>query len=172
MYNQNMLYRGGFSLLESLLAIASASIILLAAVTFVLIYADMQTKQRVAADADQEGAAAARIITQTIRNARAITMPSAGTSGSSLSLEMSDASATPTTFSLDNGALRITEGVQTAQPITSSRVRVSDLAFTNLSGPDTPGVIRISFVIRSVNPDTLFEYEDSVRTFTASASLR
>ena len=51
------------------------------------------------------------LITQTLRNAQAITSPAVGASASSLTVDVVDATEDPTVFDLSSNQIRITRGV-------------------------------------------------------------
>lgn len=97
-------------------------------------------------------------ITQETKKATGIISPVAGASSTSLSLSMA---AGTTTFNVAEQKLRITQDASSSD-LTSEQVIVSNLQFTNLSYPDTPGTIRIEMTIDHVNPDNRVEYEASI----------
>lgn len=68
-------------------------------------------------------------MTQAIHSATGIN----GTPGATLSLILAAAAKNPTVFDLSAGVLRITEGVGSAQAITSDKVTVTGLTFTQIS---------------------------------------
>lgn len=53
----------------------------------------------------------------------------------------------------------------------NSRVTVSNLTFSNLSRPGTPGTVRIQFTLTHINPEGRQEYNFS-KTFYDTATLR
>ena len=80
-----------------------------------------------------------QIITQTARNAEAITSPAIGASASSLTLDVITGASDPTIIDLASGAIRIKEGVGSPISLTNARVTASALNFQNLSRTGTPG---------------------------------
>jgi Tfp pilus assembly protein PilW len=166
-YNLTM----GFTLIELLLYVGISSIILLITSLFLFTLLQSRIKNQTIAEVEQQGLQVLQIITQTARNAEAITSPLPGVSAASLTLDVITAASDPTIFDLSSGAIRIQEGAGAAVPLTNSRVTASALNFQNLSRASTPGTIRISFTLTHVNPEGRNEYSFT-KTFYASASLR
>lgn len=70
------------------------------------------------------------------------------------------------------GAAQIKEGAAGSQvPLTNGKVLVSNLNFTNVTRPGTPGAVQISFTIYRPNPLNRNEY-DYQKTFVGTAALR
>ena len=65
----------------------------------------------------------------------------------------------------------MTESTNDPTVISSSRVNVSNLIFSNLSRNNTPGLVSIQFDISHVNPGNRNEFSFE-KTFYGSASLR
>ncbi len=161
----------GFTLIETLLYVALTSILLLALSAFLFILLESRIKNQTIAEVEQQGLQVMQLITQTVRNAEAITSPSIGTSASTVTLDVVTAANDPTVFDLSGGVLRITEGAGSPISLSNTHVTVSSLTVQNLSRASTPGTIRIFFTLTHVNPDGRNEYNFS-KTFYASASLR
>ena len=161
----------GFTLIELLLYVGIASIILLVTSLFLSTLLQSRIKNQTIAEVEQQGLQVMQFITQTARNAEAITSPATGVSASSLTLDVITVANDPAIFDLSGGVIRITEGVGSAVPLTNSRVTVSALTFQNLSRATTPGTIRIQFTINHINPEGRNEY-NFTKTFTGSATLR
>lgn len=161
----------GFTLIELMLYVAISSVILLVISMFLSTLLEARVKNQTIAEVEQQGIQLMQIITQTVRQAESINYPPISTSGSSLSLNTSVASSTPSIFDLSAGVLRIKEGTNLAIPLTNSKVIVSDLIFSNLSRSASPGIIRVSFTISAVNLSGRNEYSFS-SSFVGSAALR
>ena len=162
---------GGYTLLELLLYISMYSIIMLSVMGLLFTLLEVRIKSRTEAEVDQQGVQIVHLITQAIRNSDNINSPAAGASSASLSLDMPGTSLDPTVFDLSSGVARISETGGAAVELSNSLVTVSDLTFTNLTRPQTPGNIRIEFTVTYVNNEGRYEYDYS-KTFTADASLR
>ncbi len=161
----------GFTLVELLLYVGTASILLLATSLFFFVLLQSRVKNQTIAEVEQQGLQVMQSITQTVRNAEAITVPSAGISTSSLTLDVVAAASDPTVLHESSGVIRITEGIGSPVALTNSRVTASGLAFQNLSHAGTPGTVRIQFTLTQVNPEGRNEYSFS-KTFIGSATLR
>jgi type II secretory pathway pseudopilin PulG len=166
------LKKKGFTLVEILLYISISAVMLGAISFFFFLTLQSRAKSEVAAEVEQQGVQVMQLITQTIRNAEAIILPSQGTPASLLYLNIPDTvNDIFFNINLGNGAIQVTENPNPAVPLTPPNIIVSNLSFTNLSRPGTPGTIRIQFTLSSSNPEGKQEYEYS-KTFYASASLR
>ena len=161
----------GLTLIELLLYVSITSIMLLITSLFLLTLLQSRIKNQTIAEVEQQGLQVMQIITQTARNAEAITSPAIGASSSSLTLDVVTGGSDPTIFDLSVGVISIKEGTGSTVPLTNSRITASVLNFQNLSRVNTPGIIRISFTLTHVNPEGRQEYNFS-KTFYANASLR
>lgn len=168
---KNTFIKNGFTLVELLLYAAVVSTAVLALSALLLINLQAQIKNQTIAEVNQQGTQVMQIITQAIRNSEGITSPVAGASSSSLSLDVVLGASDPTVFDLSSGTVRITEGAESAIPLTNSSVAVSALNFQNLSRSGTFGTVRVQFTITHVNPEGRNEYDYS-RDFVGSATVR
>lgn len=161
----------GFTLVELLLYVGISSAILLATSIFLSVLLESRVKNQTISEVEQQGVQVMQLITQTVRNADLINIPTIGASGASLSVNNSLASTTPTVFDLSGGVIRIKEGTNAVINLTNSKVTVSNLSFFNLSRTSTPGVVKIIFTLSSVNPSGRNEYSFS-KTFVGSAAIK
>lgn len=160
----------GFTLIELLLYVTLLGITVVAASVLWVVLNQQRVKAQVVREVEDQGVMAMQIISQTVRNSSAINTPSVGNSGASLSVTVPTASLSPTVFSLSSGVLSITEGANPSVNLTSSKVSVSSLTFSNLSRPSTPGVVRIQFTVSYVGgADYQYGYS---KQFITSVSLR
>jgi prepilin-type N-terminal cleavage/methylation domain-containing protein len=161
----------GFTLIELLLYVAISGVILLAVALFLQVLLESRVKNQTVAEVEGQGLQVMQIITQTVRNAEAITSPTIGTSATSLTLDVITGASDPTVFDLSGGAIRISEGGGATVPLTNSRITASDITFQNLSRSETPGTVRIQFTLTYINSSGRNEYNFS-KIFYGSASLR
>jgi type II secretory pathway pseudopilin PulG len=161
----------GFTLVELLLYVSLVGLMSFVIAAFVPLLLDTREKNTTIAEVEQQGALVLGRIAQEVRNAEAITSPSAGSNGSSLTLDVVAGADDPTVFDLSSGALRITQGAGSATDLTNSRVTVSDLDFENLSAAGTPGTVQFSFTITHNNSSGRNAYDFS-QSFVGSSSLR
>ncbi len=168
---QNRTQKSGFTLIELLFYVGTASGILLVSTLFLQTLLESRVKNQTIAEVEQQGLQVMQMITQSIRNADSITSPTIGDRTASLELDVATERDDPTIFDVSDGAIWITEGGESPVALTNSRVAVSSFTLQNLSRPDTPGIIRISFVLDHVNPEGRQEFGFS-RVFSASAGLR
>ena len=161
----------GFTLIELLLYIVLAGTVLLTVSIFLFFLLQMRIKNQTIAEVEEQGVQIIQIISQKIRNAQKINSPPIGQSSPQLSLDMPQADQSPTVIDLIGKRIRIREGQNQPQFLSSSRIEVSNLQFFNLSKEDSPGTIRIQFTLTHKNPEMRIEFEYS-KTFISSASLR
>lgn len=161
----------GFTLIELLLYIAISSILLLALSIFLSTLIQARIKNQTIMEVENQGLLVMRQITQTIRNAEAITVPAEGSNASSLTLDVITVAQDPTMFDVSGGVIQVTEGAAAPIALTNSRVTVSSLTFYNLSRTGTPGTIRIQLVLAYVNPSGRNEYSYQ-KSFFGTATLR
>ncbi len=121
-------------------------------------------------EVEQQGLAAMSLIMQTIRNADSITAPTAGASGSALTLIV-PAPNNPTVFSLSSGALTVSEAGGTPAILTNNRVVVSGLTFYNLTRLGTPGMLRVEMTLKYLSTASSSPYSYQ-KTFYGGAALR
>lgn len=160
-----------FTLMEVLLYVSIVSIMLVVLSTFLAAISQSRVRSQVIADVNEQGVQIMQLITQTVRNATSITVPAAAGSGSTLTVVVPTGSLSPTTFDLSSGVMRIKEGAGAVVNLTSNRVTVSSLTFTNLTRTGTFGTVRIQFTLAHTNPDNRKEFSYS-ETFYGTATLR
>lgn len=164
-------YQKGFTLTELLLYISIVGAVILSISGFLFLLMQSRVKNQTISEVEQQGIQVMQLVTQTGRNAEAITSPAVGTGSASLTLDVITAVSDPTIFDLSGNAIRIKEGTGSAIPLTNSTVTASGLTFQNLSRAGTPGTIRIQFTLTHINPSGRNEYDFS-KTFYGSATLR
>jgi prepilin-type N-terminal cleavage/methylation domain-containing protein len=143
--------RKGFTLIELLLYLSLSAIIIFITTMFLMTLLEVRVKNQTIATVDQEGNQTMSLITQSIRNATTINSPVIGAQDSTLSLTTGVAGKDPTIFTLSGGAITMTEGVNPPVPLTSNLVVISNLNFRNLSRPNTPGNVDITFTVDHIH---------------------
>jgi type II secretory pathway pseudopilin PulG len=161
----------GFTLVEFMVYTALAGLVFGLMLGVYLNVFNVYAKSYVAAEVNQNARFAMDVMAGRIRNAESINSPSAGSTSSSLSLEMATSALDPTVFDLSSGVLRIKEGASATVDLTSSEVTVSALTFSNLSYTDTPGTIRIEMTVEFVNTGGTHQY-DFARTYYETVNIR
>lgn len=161
----------GFTLVELLLYGVLIGIVILSASIFLNVLQSQKVRSGVISEVEDNGTAAVQIMTQIIRNATSINSPVQGTSASSVSVVVPTGSLSPAVFALSSGAITVTEGASAAVNLTSAKVVISGLTFTNLTRSGSFGNIRITFTAAYNNLDGRAEFTYT-KTFTADASLR
>ncbi len=141
----------GFTLIELLLYVSLSGIIIFSVSIFMAVLLQARVKNQTIAEVQHNGDRIMQIITQTLRNSTVINSPTTGTSSAVLSVDTVIPANNPTVFDMSGGVVRMKEGAGAAVALTSNRVEVSDLNFDNLTRPDTPGNIHISFILSHIH---------------------
>jgi len=161
----------GFTLIEFILYIGIVGIVLLVVGAIGLNVLFGKAKLTAIEEVSQISRFTMEKIADGVRNAQAINSPAQGASASALSLQMASSSKNPTVFDLSSGVVRITEDTGSAVDLTSSEVVVTNLQFSNISYPGTPGTVRIQMTAKPSNPENRQEY-DFEKTFYTTANIR
>jgi competence protein ComGC len=143
----------GFTLFETLIYLSILIVLLTVFLNFIWEISYGNIKIEEIEEVQQNGRIAMEKMTRAIQESLAVNSPVAGASDTSLSLEVSDRKLDPVVFNLENGRLRISYNNKESYYITNSQVVVDDIAFTNVSYPNTPGAIRIEMIISHNNQE-------------------
>ncbi len=156
------------ALIELVIYTAIIGFLLLAMVSFILNAVQLRTKGKAA----EEIAYNARVIQDRLqdaaRHATAVQVASSvfDVDPGVLSFAMAAAQEDPTVFSLDadDGAFHVSiDGVGAA--LTTDRVSVENLVFTDVTGPNDAGLVRVNFTLMMENGvSPYFSYEESFQT--------
>jgi len=163
--------RFGFTVLELLLYVTISSSVLLMSVMFMGALLEARVKNEVMAEVEQQGLSAMQTVTASLRNASGVTTPSAGSSGSVLTLATYAPLTNPTVFDVLGGTLRIKEGATSTVPLTNPLVVVSGFEVSNITAPGTPGSARVVFTLTYSSPSQKGAYTYA-KTFTGTGTLR
>lgn len=170
MFKKKMPSRGT-TIIELLLYVSISSIILLALTMFLFVLLQSRVKNQTMAEVEQQGLEVAEVITSTLRNAKSITTPGAGSSSNTLVIEVDNGAHSPTIFGVSSGVLTMQEGSGSPIPLTNSRITLSNVQFFNFSQSGTPGIIRIRYTISHNQSSGRNEYIFS-RDFETAVSVR
>ncbi|TSC75290.1 MAG: Uncharacterized protein G01um101430_497 [Parcubacteria group bacterium Gr01-1014_30] len=151
--------RAGFTLVELLIYTGIVGSILVVTTGFLWNIVFGSIKETAYQEVQQNGRFVLLKMTQEIKKASAINSPIPGSSLSTLSLAMASSSLNPTAFDVIGGRLRITQGSSSPYYLTSDLVTVSNIQFSNLSYPATPGAVRVEMTIEYINPEARSEYQ-------------
>lgn len=160
----------GFTLIEMILYLAISSIFLTGLVYFTwdIIYG--RVKSFTFQEVNYNIRFASKRITYEIKNAKSVN----SITGSSISLQMTDASRNPTEIQLTGGRIRIGYGLSSSCPInnpcylTSDKVTVNDLAFTDLSSGNSSN---IKFLLTVESSGDRQEY-NNIQTVETAVEVR
>lgn len=161
----------GFTLIELLLYVAIVPLILGAAIGLFYMSTQSQIKNRTINEVQQQGNAIVDTLNKTIQSASAITSPTSGNSGSSLTLAMDSAPINPTIFDLSSGTIRVTEGAASPVSLNNDKITATNLTFSNRGLPSTSGGVSYSFTLTYINNSGRQVYDYS-QTFYGGGSLR
>ncbi|MBI3626424.1 hypothetical protein HY224_00045 [Candidatus Uhrbacteria bacterium] len=156
----------GFTLMEMTIFVFLVGAFTAAVVLLANQYVQDNQKARSYQDVQQNARFAMQRIIQEIRGANDLTAGAStfGVNPGVLTVSNDDAAKDPTIFDISNGRLRIKQGTGAPQPLTSDKVRITNLVFTNLSVNNKTKNIRIQMTVQHYNPS-------GVNFLSASTSL-
>lgn len=161
--------RAGFTLLEILLYMAIATTVMAAVIALIAVTLQVRAKYRVLTSLGSQADTVQAFVSQTIRQATALSnLPAAGTVDA-LGLYLPSDTTTPVLIDSQNGQLRYTDDLGVVTALTASDVTVSNLSFTNLPQPGAPDLVRYQFTLNAVNPSGRAETAGTV-TVAGTAS--
>jgi len=159
----------GFTLIELLLYMVIVSTLLFAVTSFYISASSARTKNQSISEVNGQGIFIMNTITYTVRNATAITVPSFGASGTSLTLNVPTAALSPTIYVLTGSTLTVKKGTSAEVTLNSDDVQVSNFIVHNLSSSSGVGNVQVTFTLTRTNNSGRNEY-DYQKTFTGTAS--
>ncbi len=164
------LKKNGFSLVEVLLYVAIFSVVIGAYGALLSAISVTKNKTRVVLEVEQQGELVSGFFAQTLRGAQSVNVPSQGNSSTQLSLAMPSPAPSPAVFSLSSGRVAFTEGGGGAEYLTSTKLTVSDLSFSNIAKSGELGLIKFQFTITSsIGAKKEYSY---AKTFTGATQIR
>lgn len=165
----------GFTLVETLIYIAIFAATITSLVSFSILISDANIKNYVVEEVQTNGRSAMDLIGQKIRAATDVNAGSSvfGSDPGVLSLAMADGAKNPTIIDLsqNDGILRIKEGAGSAIAITSSKIKITNLVFTDLSTGSSKKNIRVQLTAEFNNLGSDIKYNYS-QSFQTAVSLR
>jgi prepilin-type N-terminal cleavage/methylation domain-containing protein len=161
--------QNGFTLIEILIYVAIIGTAVTSLVFFAVSVSDSRNKNYVVQEVQANGRVAIDIISQRIRAATGVNIGSSifDSDPGVLSLAMADGAKNPTIINLnqDDGVLQITEGLSEAAPVTSDKVKITNLIFTNLTPSGERENIKVEITLEYANAgDVEFAYSQEYRT--------
>lgn len=135
----------GFTLIETIIYIAIIGGVLVALTSFVLTISGSRNKSYSEQEINANARLALNIVSQKIKSASGINVGASTFNAHPgvLSLSMTSSTLNPTVIALNGNRLIITQGIGASQFITSPRVAITNLVFTNLTGDSNHGNIGI-----------------------------
>lgn len=159
------------TLIETLVYTAIFSMFVLTLSSFANMTNSNRLRNQTMQEVNYQGSQAMYIMTQSIRNASAITVPVISNSGTALNIETLDPLTNPTVFYISTSTLYMIEGTSDPVALTNNRVAIQNLVFSNFSRTSTPGTVRVRFDLK--NADTLTHTEEQyTKSFYGTASIR
>lgn len=157
----------GFTLIETIIYIAIIGVVVASFVNFGFSIAGSRSKTYSAQEVHANAREIMAIITDRVRSAENINV-GASTFDSHpgvLSLAMADEAKNPTLIYLDNESIKMTEGLGNALDLSSNKIKISNLIFSNLTPQSKRNSVRINLTINYDAPEkTEFSYTQSLQT--------
>lgn len=165
----------GFTLIELILYISLASVLLIGVTSFFSVIKQIDLKNQAVSAVEEQGAFAADLISQRIRDASLVCTPAASASGATLDLDSNCSVHTgnEVSFSVNGGGqLTVNEAGATGVLLTDTRTYISSITFTNTTDPTSgPANVTFSFTIQAKSYGPTSEYYYS-KTFTGGGTVR
>ncbi len=160
--------RGAFSLLEMLIFVAIFSVAIVVFISILVSFTRIQTRQSSQAEVNQQAQVLIQSLQYYVEHASVIDMTIDSVT-STLKLRMAS-STDPTTVTLTNGTVYLSQGGGATQALTSNKVLVTALNFTNRKNPSGHNAIAVSFSIKYNATSTVQGYSQTIQTsFTRTA---
>jgi len=162
-------------MIEMLLYIAIFSLIIGSILSVASSISTQRIQNQITQEVDYQGQKVLTDITQNLRNASSINLPSVGNTSSSLSYNTLTAASNPSVYDtvVDQSVnkMRFKAGNNASEYMTSSRVSISNLSFVNRSINGGRDSIEISFTLIYYNPSgkTQLQYQ---KNFYGVTTLR
>lgn len=153
----------GLTLVETLIYIAIIGIVIMGLMSFGWSVSNSRSKTYSVQEVQANIRLVFNLFSQKMRLADNVIVPVEGGEAEELILDMPNAQPN-LSFSLSEGTLFLTEGAGEPQPLTSNRVVVSDLSFTNLAGPGERDNILLKMTISYDSSDQAFSYSQVAET--------
>ena len=163
----------GFTLVEFILYISIVGVILVSFMYYLIDISTSSTKSDAIAEVGHNSRIAMEKISREIRNTVDINTGASvfDSHPGTLSLKTLDSNTDPTIINISGTTLQIKRGAGSVLPITTGKIEVTKLIFSNLSQTGTPGNIKIILELRYKNPQNIDEFNASA-TLESSISLR
>jgi len=154
------------TLIETLVAIAIMSIVVLSVTSIIVGVGKSERHDRAASETDWEASFILSNIAQSIRNATSVTAPAVGSSSSSLTLSIPNITAeNPTVYSTSSQVINVSKGGLAATRLSSPNVTVANLSLQNIKAIGTKGAVRITLSLSYANPSNRPELVYSVTRY-------
>ena len=161
----------GYSLVETLVALAIISMLTLAMASFLSVILASEKQNRAVAEVEAQANYVLYQLSQEIRNANRIVTPDVRNISSNLHVTSSTGVNIPFKVELINGVVTSTKGSAAMTTITSKNVKVTNLSFQNLTASSTKGSVRIGLTVSYANPYGRPEF-DFASTYYSTVTLR
>lgn len=160
----------GFTLVETLVYISLIGVAISGFINFNMTISASRNKNMAINEVHANALTALEFISYKLRAAQTVVLPGAGTASSNI-IFRSSTDGVDQEIKLDNDILYYIEGAGTPMAITSSKINIKTLVFSNKKTADDPDSIRIQMSMEYDNPDNSIEYAYS-QDFRANVNLR
>jgi hypothetical protein len=141
-----------FSLIEVLLYLSLVVIVIGGVMTFSQEIFDISGKAKIINDVDYESNYALNKLANYIKESKAINSPIFSQADNTISLQ--DTNNKTIFIKLINNQIKISFDGINYIPLTSNKIIINDLKFTNLGMPNTNGLIKINFIANNKTENT------------------
>lgn len=160
----------GFTLIEFIFYIGLFAVFFVSLFFVLDIFYKNKIKNRSVLEVEQQGIIISQIISQEIRNAQLINLPLLADSGDALSLSTFSPLRDPIVFQVVDGKIIVEEGAGSGVNLSSDRVIIENLIFTNNSVVGGISSVSFSFSVSYRSDSKTTEYQYS-KDFFGTANL-
>lgn len=136
-----------FSLLETLVYVAIFSMLITGFAGLLSALTTTKNKLTAISEVEEQGKGIVSLMADSTRESSSVSSPSAGSSGTSLSLARFSPALTPMVFSLSSGIIYVQEGASTPVALNGGGVTASNLSFSNVTSYGGLPFIQFSFTL-------------------------
>jgi prepilin-type N-terminal cleavage/methylation domain-containing protein len=161
--------REGFTLFEVLIATALFSIVIASFITILVSVTGVQVQQASSAEVNQQSQFVLQEIQYYVGHASLISMTTDAAT-STLMLRMAASSSDPTVITASGGILYLQQGSGALQPLSSSKVTISNVSFTKRSNPPSHDSVDVAFTIAYNTSNIAQAFSEMFQTSVARVS--
>lgn len=163
-------HRSGFTLLELVVFAGMFTVVAIAFVSILITMTRVQLNQEGAAEVNSQSQFLLQTVQRYVEQSVQVDMTT-DLASTTMKLRMASTTYDPTYIYLSAGTLYVKETDSgTAQPLTSSKVKLSNVSFTKRENANGHDSVSVAYTMSYSNPNLLSRFSQSLRTSVARVS--